>query len=185
MEFTLLYDGPLKANGSPKDKQEIRRVIHSQMKILWQQIPLVDYHKNLKENPPKGSTSILRKTGPFTFAPLINTGFRLVAELNIIFLRPETPGSIITQGGDIDNRMKTLFDALRMPKVESEIPSGDLPNSDENPFFCLLEDDNLITSVSIKTHRLLQESPNDAHVHLLIGVKTKPIVATWENIGLL
>jgi hypothetical protein len=184
MEFTLIYDGPLKANGSPKDKQTIRRTIHHQFKALWQQTPLNSYHDNLTRNPSGKKVSILREIGNFTFAPLVNTEFRIVAELNIKFLRPEAPGSVITQGGDIDNRLKTLFDALRMPKVESEIPSGDYPHSDENPFFCLLEDDNLITSVSVKTGRLLKIAEIPSKVHLFIDVKTKPVVATWDNIGL-
>jgi hypothetical protein len=59
---------------------------------------------------------------------------RLVARLSIVMLRPEPPGSIITAGGDIDNRLKTLFDALRMPKVISEIPNGDAPQIGETPF---------------------------------------------------
>jgi hypothetical protein len=35
--------------------------------------------------------------------------------LNILFLRADIPGKVV-QSGDIDNRLKTLFDALRMPQ---------------------------------------------------------------------
>lgn len=184
MEFTLLYQGPLKSRGSAKQKQEIRRVFHPQLKLLWSQQPLNGFNEFLQENPAKGKTSILQKIGQFVYAPLINDKLKVIAELDIIFLRPEPPGSLITQGGDIDNRLKTLFDALRMPKVESEIPKGDFPSKEENPFFCLLEDDTLITKLSVKTDRLLEPSPSDNHVHLLIAVKTKGTVGTWFNIGI-
>lgn len=133
MEFTLLYDGPLKTNGTAKQKQEIRRVFHRQLKNLWQQLPLNGLQsKLLKKEPKNGETSILQKVGEFMFAPLISVKLCLTAELNITFLRPEAPGSLINYRGDIDNRLKTLFDSLRMAKVESEIPSGEEPKSDEN-----------------------------------------------------
>lgn len=52
--------------------------------------------------------------------------------------------------GDIDNRLKTLFDALRLPNQTNELVGYDNPAPDENPFFCLLEDDSLITHVSVE-----------------------------------
>ena len=58
----------------------------------------------------------------------------------IFMLRPEVPGAIITQGGDIDNRLKTLFDALRMPQNENELPKDEIPGTDEVPFFWLFPD---------------------------------------------
>lgn len=185
MEFTLLYDGPLKANGTTKQKQEIRRSFHPQLKTLWQQLPLKGLQtKLLKEEPKNGEISILRKVGKFTYVPLVSEKLNLTAELNITFLRPEAPGSLITQGGDIDNRLKTLFDGLRMAKVDSEIPNGDEPTSDEDPFYCVLEDDSLITKVSVLTDRLLQPTPTENHVHLIVGVKTKITVGTWVNISI-
>jgi hypothetical protein len=61
---------------------------------------------------------------------------------------------LVRNGGDIDNRVKVLFDGLRMPKSAAEI-GGFAPEPDEDPFFCLLEDDSLITEVSVTTDRLL------------------------------
>jgi len=186
VEFTFVYDGPLKTNRSAsiEDKQAIRRVFHSQLRLLWQQRPLKDLAGWLQDDVPKHRYSAIRKIGPFAFAPLVTEALCLTAELNIFFLRPEPPGALITQGGDIDNRLKTLFDALRMPKRPSEIPSNDGPLKDEMPFFCLLEDDNLITKIAVKTDRLLKGSMGDNNVHLLIGVTTKRIVGTAANLGL-
>jgi hypothetical protein len=178
MEFTLIYEGPLKANGSIKHKHDIRRFFHSQLAVLWQQRPLSSIDDYLEKTPPPPRETILQEVGPFNFAPLINEKFSITAEIDILFLRPEEPGYIITQGGDIDNRLKTLFDAFRMVKDESEIPENDKPGQDENPFFCLLQDDSLITKITVKTDRLLRPLASNNDVLLVIKVKTMIVLAT-------
>src|ERR1700687_822862 len=94
--------------------------------------------------------------------------------LDILFLRRDGPGSLVRSGGDIDNRLKVLFDALRMPQTPDEV-CGDTLGPDEDPFFCLLEDDKLISKAQVDTNWLLTppgagEKIHD--VHLIIGVKT-------------
>jgi hypothetical protein len=155
VEFVLWYQGPLKASAGPVEKQSIRRVFHSQLRELWTQRPLCNHSEYLEERPAEGSISNIRHVGSFRLAPLATEALRLVVELHVTFLRPEEPGKLITQGGDIDNRLKTLFDALRVPKDDSELPPNDPPQADEDPFHCLLEDDNLITAVHVQTERLL------------------------------
>jgi hypothetical protein len=182
MEFTLVYQGILKTNGNAKQKQEIRRAFHPQLKALWQYPPLDTMQGLLQENPSKKNTSVIKNVGPFQYATLINNLLKNVAEIEITFLRPSLPGSLIIQGGDIDNRMKTLFDALRMPQVPTEIPAGDYPCETEKPFYCLLEDDALITKVTIQTDRLLEPTESPNYVQLMIHVRTKALVATWNNI---
>ena len=90
----------------------------------------------------------------------------------------------MTQCGDIDNRLKTLFDALRAPKNATEIPKGAVPGPDEDPFFCLLEDDALITAVSVETERLLTANQGSTEVHLDIQVLTRPTAVIIANMGL-
>lgn len=186
MEFTLVYQGPLKANGSVKDKQNIRREFHKQLAELWKQEPLIDQVQGFRvlEDDPAGSDSIVKRLDGFRFAPLVCSKLHLIAELTIIFLRPEPPGRIVTQCGDIDNRLKTLFDALRMPEEEKEIPKGDIPGGNENPFFCLLEDDNMITKVAVSTDRLLKPCDDSSFVNLLISVKTKATRQVYANANL-
>jgi hypothetical protein len=89
----------------------------------------------------------------FRFVPLVNDTFGMVCELDILFLRRGRPGHLIIPGGDIDNRNKTLLDAMRVPNNEKEI--GDPPAVDENPFFCVLQDDSLVTNVNVCSDRLL------------------------------
>jgi hypothetical protein len=105
--------------------------------------------------------------------------------LDFLFLRKEPAGYIIDrESGDLDNRLKVLFDALRMPK-EQEIPDKDWPFVNEIPFFCLLEDDALITGFSIETDRLLSRpATSDAEVELIINTKIKIVKLPFKNMGL-
>jgi hypothetical protein len=96
---------------------------------------------------------LIRKTGGFTCA------------LDILFLRRDNPGNIVAHGGDIDNRVKTLFDGLRMPETVSDLGGSQLDPQNEDPFYVLLEDDSLITSVSITTDRLLALRESEENLH--------------------
>jgi len=109
----------------------------------------------------------------------------LLCSVHILFLRPDVPGGVI-RSGDIDNRMKTIFDALRMPSGKDELGGYDTPSKGEDPFFCLLEDDSLISQASIETDTLLQPTgpdweANDAR--LVLTVRLSPYRVTWGNIG--
>ena len=184
MEFRLTYDGPLKAAAGVNDKHELRKAFHDQFKVLWKQVPLVDNLDLLEDPPKKNRISIITGFDDFKFAPLVCEKLHLICELDIILLRPEAPGSVVTQGGDIDNRLKTLFDSLRMPKNQNEIPSNISSEDLDTPFFCLLEDDNLITKVNVSTDRLLRENAGQNDVLIVLHVLTKAVTAIWGNIGL-
>jgi hypothetical protein len=184
MEFTLHYRGELKANRGAKDKHALRRHFHSQLSILWEQAPLSGRKDLLGLEKQCPESSILQTVGGFEFAPLVNEKLNLIAELNITMLRPEPPGAIITQSGDIDNRLKTLFDALKMPKEPTALPREAMPQEGESPFFCLLEDDNLITKISVSTDRLLYGGLNSSEVELQVHVTIKALRASYANIGL-
>lgn len=199
MDFTLYFRGNLKSTGKPRDKHKLRRHFHIQLRKLWNQLPLSSVrNKAINPNPEDLSTrysnenllrfeeisqfpSLIKAVGPFSFVPLVNERLNIVAELAVTLLRPEPPGSIITQGGDIDNRIKTLLDALKVPE-ENALPSKVKPESDENPFFCLLEDDKLVTGLSVSTDRLLEPVSDPSEVVLLIHVRTKVTVSTPVNI---
>jgi hypothetical protein len=104
----------------------------------------------------------------------------VVCDLDILFMRKEEPGSLILQGGDIDNRIKTLFDGLKTPTAD-DMKAG---APDAKPFYCLLEQDSLITGANVRTDRLLKAPNGDVHqVHLIIGVNVRVVRVTWENMG--
>jgi len=185
MEFRLFYRGNLRSNGSPKHKQAIRRILHGQFQVLWEQKPLQKI-KNVflypKHPPPNDkANNIIRKMESFTFAPLVCESTQWTATLDITLLKREPPGSIVTQSGDIDNRLKTLLDALRIPHDKSELPVGEEPGEGETPFFCLLEDDSLLTSISVTTDRLLGPVASNSEVVLLMKVVTTAHYSIFAN----
>lgn len=168
---TLLYKGPLLAvNDRDKrviNKQVIRRSIHGQLANLWRNPPMDIYTFSAR-----GRTF---KVGRFTFEPLISKLSGAACELNIKLLTRGKLGNLI-HGADLDNRLKTLFDALRLPNQVQELPPNDKPSADENPFYVLLEDDAQITHLSVKSEPLLSppvEGENETDVHLDIEVKVK------------
>jgi hypothetical protein len=198
VEFRLIYRGSLPAQPSddrkPRiaEKHAIRRQLHPQLRELWhtnavlerltRSLPvarkvLVPDLQPGESEQATGLDVILRDFSKFgyRFVPLINAKNGIACSLDILFLRRDSPGNLITGDGDIDNRIKVLFDGLRIPKYNSEIQPFP-PQKDENPFFCLLEDDKLISEVKITTDRLLTPMEKDEQihdVHLIVHVTTK------------
>ena len=170
MEFRLVYDGPLDPQtsvGRTKEKHEIRRALHPQLKEVWQQFPF------LKRNIDYFTEHAYVRDG-FKFIPLVTESHARYCALDILFLRRDMPGYIIASGGDIDNRIKVLFDGLRITRGSQELQSI-TPQDGETPFYCLLEDDKLITEVKITTDRLLRPPAPTGNIHdvvLVIHVKT-------------
>lgn len=116
------------------------------------------------------------------YTPLIRASLNLACELDILFLRQEDPGALVTQGGDLDNRIKTLLDALRMP-TEAE---QERAPPDEDHMFCLLENDSLVSALDVGTDRLLLPKttyPNE--VHLVIDVSVRVLEVNRMNVFLL
>ena len=114
MTFRLIYEGPL------------RFVQHNQLRTNPAVLPSLAFER-----------------GGYLFTPVVTTRLNLIAHLDILFLRPGNPGSLITHGGDIDNRLKTLFDALQIPDanpIASAPPSADQARAPWGaaPAFCVL-----------------------------------------------
>jgi hypothetical protein len=189
--------------GRAKDKHRLRKHFHLQLRELWRQHPdlgeqseqryavyktpsnqvsasgagvrqievVPSGHPNAKTWLEHIADSHIRCNGN-RFVPLISEAGGFTCALDILFLRRDNPGNLINNLGDIDNRIKVLFDGLRLPRDVKEL--GGLPiGKDEDPFFCLLEDDKLITSVTVTTDRLIipQRTDEDiADVLLVIHV---------------
>ncbi|MFD9431470.1 hypothetical protein [Streptomyces sp. NPDC060002] len=190
MHFTLTYNGQLPSSSNAKVKHDIRRKLHPQLKELWRTHPALAHSANLVtrnsgEEEDSSDASLLTDIQGNDFASLVHPRQYLYAELDILMLRPEAPGAVISKAGDIDNQLKTLFDALRRPTDQSEVPSSWSPTPDEAPLYCLLEDDKLITKVSVETDRLLILDANPKEVQLTIRVNVKGTTATWGNLGMI
>lgn len=170
MEVTLVYRGTLPASqGDDKHtdaKQRIRKCFSEQLRNLWE----VDPHLRIVVGEQRFAEAILEKRRlqplkldrAYAFARVLVCGYRtlaiantfngIVCHLHVALFRREDPGAVV-HGGDLDNRLKTLLDALRMPQAESEVP-GNMWGKNEEMLYCLLEDDSLISRLSIETRRL-------------------------------
>jgi hypothetical protein len=187
----------------PEDVRTIRDKFHPQLELLWNShaalrrlrvsarvlknlndrfsywdppdSPLFDHDPNepLKEGHVDLCEPIDR--GGNRYIPLVRKSLGLACFLDIMFLRQEDPGELVLQGGDLDNRIKTLFDALR-------VPDGDLAQT-HNPTYCLLESDTLIDGFRVSTGRLLvPETIHANEVHLAIEVTIKVLrVGNWNQ----
>lgn len=185
MEFYLKYQGVLKSNASPHDKHILRKNFHKQLKCWIEADENLNCRKNWSLEQPKTEDEkqmycILQKEN-FQFAPLISSKLFLLAEIDITLLWPDLPGQIIGNG-DIDNKLKTLLDALSCPPHSNQL-KGLSPEESETPFYCLLEDDKLIQNLNVRTHTLL-ETKDKKEFFVLLHVKSKYTKLVWGNMGL-
>ncbi len=190
------------ANGKGRTgyKHRLRKHFHKQLKELWKLHPNLREQSErwyFKETNPDGETVIAQLDPPAfmrtekvktwvdhiaddhqrcgtKFVPLVSKKGGFTCSLDILLMRRDNPGSPIvhgSDGGDLDNRIKILFDGLRMPETVTDL-GGLSIEQDESPFFCLLEDDRLVSNLSVTTDYLLA-SPTDEdrnHVSLIIHV---------------
>jgi hypothetical protein len=195
MKFTLTFDGQLRSNGTPKEKWAIRKHLHPQLQELWSIHPSLKSLKRVPYLPKEGrfyhteqhhsveppleqqaepeclnewiNLCAEIERGGRRFLPLIRETLALKCSLKIQFLRKEDAGHIY-QGGDLDNRIKTLFDGLSVPNKDQVVHDPTIAD----PICCLVEDDALITGLEISTHRLLSRPDASKHdVRLIIGVE--------------
>lgn len=190
MRFTLTYSGRLPSSSNATIKHGIRTKLHPQLKELWNTHPALSTGDTWIARPAAdGETedygNLLTKIDGNDFASLVHPWLHLYAELDILVLRPEAPGAVISHSSDIDNQLKTLFDPLRRPTGKSEVPSSWSPAEDEKPLHCLLDDDKLITRVNVETDRLLVPGGDPKDVQVIIKVTVKGFTATWGNIGII
>lgn len=191
LEFRLLYEGELLSSGNkpkPENKHKIRRQLHPQLRNLWQT------KKNLRQYaaylgnqvPPHGGSEDERinrgvahlgrnwAIAGYNFVPLVTERFALRCSVDILLLRPDESQVIHSDGGDLDGKVKTIFDALQIPR-SLENAGGIGPQEDETPFYCLLEDDKLISEVRVIGDQLLSlpnaRQPKASDAFLVMHVK--------------
>jgi len=211
VEFHLLYSGTLHSGGSANsrvEKHAIRKVFHPQLRQLWETQPYL-------REMAVGTGTQVRSTGVapaqlseeafqngvkamganwnrsnFNFLPLVTKRVCLRCSLDILFLRVEEhPFVFMGKGGgntgDIDGRLKILFDSLQMTETAEQLPVGAQPEPEEDPFFVLLEDDKLISEVHVRTDRLLKlpdnKPLNKSDVYLQITVRLNPTVKSSHS----
>jgi hypothetical protein len=215
MDFLLRYRGELPAHKQcAEEKNAIRSRLHLQLFHMSQAQPLmggvfdpkietakmvgrrmnVDHLRKPAFDtaaPTLGPNLFFRvAVGDYFFIPLVSRPHELVCESEIRWLRRERAGSLVQEGGDLDNRLKNLFDSLRMPHSPDELKGLSSGFRGQN-MLCLLEDDALITKFSIDTHRIwepldlgdLADGVNETDVQIDMRVTIKSSHPMWGNIG--
>ena len=186
MKFKLLYFGELKTN--PKKRSQhiasIRMQFHPQLKKLVEHSPWNNLRKYMMPNPVKSPIST-KHVGGIDWNPIITPNLKLLAELDIMMLHPEIVG---LARADVDNRMKTLLDALRCPQNEHEI--GENTPKNIGPIYTLLDDDHLVTKISVNTSHLLSpelfgkkvSDNGEDKIFMLIDVRVRVEEGNLENL---
>ena len=180
VRFTLNYDGPLVSRGNASRQATDTAKRSTRSFANSGHMSRCPAHLAFLQAAEPNEISVLLQRGGHVFAPLVCKPLHPLAEIDILMLRPELPGGIVTSGGDIDNRLKTLFDALRVPGVPQEIASDTSPSSANEPHFTLLEDDALIARINVETDRLLA-APDPSQVRLIIRVNIRASRVIYEQ----
>ena len=185
MKFKLLYYGDILTNPKKRAQHiaDIRMQFHPQLKKLITLKPWDNLTKFMMPDATKSPIST-RHIGGIDWNPIITPKLKLIAELDIQMLHPEIIG---VPRSDIDNRIKTLFDGLRCPQNEHEI--GQNVPRDAGPIYTLLDDDHLITKISVNTSHLLgtdmfsgniPKTPDS--IFMMIDVNVRVAEGTLENL---
>jgi hypothetical protein len=203
---------PPSGNRSKNERKwQIRQGFHPQLKDLWSNHPALRAVEENRFFPKYGGAPFAqthhRYPGPIApirrthvgptppnmelldlcesinrhgawFRPLVRESYALHCGLKVLFLRKEQPGKVY-QGGDIDGRIKTLLDSLTMPQHVEQV----LETTQENqPIYCLLEEDSLVSGLQVETERLLTDKDHPADfARLIIEVDVRVRQATIYN----
>lgn len=202
MRFHLVYHGPLPGNGNkpkPDDVRDIRDFLHPQLAMVWETHaalkrlrstarvargpgrflgslespfddegraawPLQEGFVDLREPVSKGDK---------TYHPLVRESLDLNCSLEIRFPRQENPGQLVLQGGDLDNRIKTLlgFSKQKLKQITCKKLS-----------YCLMEIDTPVSGINVSTDRILfpvTEYPNEAHLVIKVMIRVLKL-GTWN-----
>ncbi|PDQ19275.1 hypothetical protein CN311_20415 [Mesorhizobium sanjuanii] len=156
-------------------------VIHPQMEALWSLQPLKnnDWLRSRSES----NLGVLEVRNGFEFAPLISTSVGLLAEINVTILRNRHSNDRQGIHGDIDNRVKTLFDALRIPTLGEINVLSEKGVIFHERTFCLLQDDDLVTKLTVETDRWLGVPPHQTLAIIRVAIKASTV--TMDNLDLL
>ena len=204
VQFRLTYSGLLFSTGNDSringdkradHKHNVRAEFHPQLKRLWEITPF------LKRGSRSGPSEILLEQGPdpidyrpyvlakehaqygkYRFVPLVTKELNLICGIEILFLRPQKPGNLLGSG-DLDGRIKTLLDSLSIPDSQQGYERREA-GKEKSPMYTLLEDDSLVTKLSVETDQLLEvgnERVDPNEVKLVITVTLCPYDMRTDN----
>lgn len=193
-------------------KHHIRRALHPQLKHFWETHSFLRMYKTTprlfehmlpegayKSVPIDQNTKVPLVTllghvyghHDYKFVPLVREDISLVCSLRVLCLRRDHAGAVLP-ARDIDNRIKTLIDALSAPREKQGAPLGldgkPLPPQDgEDPFYVLLDDDKQVNHLEVEAdtlHAPPVAGEDESYVRLIIGVETRAVQVDMFNLSL-
>jgi hypothetical protein len=159
--FTLFYQGSLKSNGRAEHKATIRRHFSTQLETIYKREVLEN--ESVREYVEE---KCVREVAGHRYVALANRTFGLFAKIEVTLLSVGNSSIFANAQGDIDNRLKTIFDALSIPP---ESQASQIRDALPDLTICLVDDDVLIRDVRVRSGELLL-SENDKDVLVLIDV---------------
>jgi hypothetical protein len=215
MKFRLVYHGPIRPHNRGMDllshKHVIRAVFHRQLCEFWKKndafcnstlsvkqfrsLPNMGFNmaeetKPLIELVRTEYSANCRGANGYEWVPLILKNYAVSCELDILLLfRGMKPGPL--DNGDVDNRVKTVVDALRQPDPQT-VQHLRPPRVNESPFFVLLQDDSIVSRLTVETDTLYsprtscsgKTDKDDRLAHAVITVTIRPFTGNLFNIFL-
>ncbi|MCH9613063.1 MAG: hypothetical protein S4CHLAM102_15670 [Chlamydiia bacterium] len=179
MKIILKYTGALNSTTDVKDKQRVRDCFHRQLKRVWE-AQGDNILKGVRETPWSSNETVDKM-----FVPLVRKEHDLRVKLDIDILKD--PARKSNKQFDLDNKLKTLFDCLRIPNTPQEMQRIQ-EELVEVPYFGLLQDDHLVEAVSIRKGDWMfapdeQEGKHHNEMHFFIFIKAHIYAASRNELN--
>ncbi|MBN9425872.1 MAG: hypothetical protein J0H09_05140 [Burkholderiales bacterium] len=139
-----------------------------------------DFRESFEKADQDGRLSV--QFGLKRYRCLVSEKLDVAIDLQITILVPNKDAAAVREGGDLDNRLKTLFDALRAPAQPNEIPDTDEFDYAGEGMFCLMRDDNLIKNISVQMHQDYAPIDKDTVLCLML-VNTRLLAMRYDNLA--
>jgi len=179
MHITLTYKGVIPGNSRKQsDVWTIRKSFDKQLRKLKLAEPFNYVEKLSNPNPDPSSSYIGFDVGNSTYIPFITEKMKTRCSLYIRVFRGLRQYNPVLGNVDLDNRIKTLIDALRAPQQV-----GESKGNDGYVRYVLLQDDALIDGITVKSDHYLAED-SDNVVLAIITADIHLAHATWQNMHL-
>lgn len=107
------------------------------------------------------------RSGGYRFRTPVREGLGLAVELDLLLLVPSGLGR---KPSDLDNRTKTIIDALRVPSSPGELKHHTAP-AEDGPMVCLLEDDLYVEQVRSEVRRWFEPEPHSTETLLIVTAR--------------
>jgi hypothetical protein len=211
MELTLRYSGKVPSSRHRKEKHDIRCCFQTQLADFWARDPRLSavdlssvapavkserfkfdvrqQEKRQRVGRARHNRYYFHEVSGIKFVPIVTRWRFLRCELSLTVHRYEgahLTGGLIDNNGDLDNQLKTLLDALRMPYEPGDLPRG--VQHDASHYFVLLEDDRLVTKLHLETKDRLGARPtrqDETKIDVDIDVRIFPVHAMKLNMEML